>query len=335
MNSQKRPRLFRGYLFLILDAIALGVALCVFSLFHHVLPMKGGGPIQSVPGAKDIITQTVQSTPEAQLSPTDLIQSTPEPALPATGDFSQTFPSNDTGTNAVHSYQSDSVRIAVNQVQRDSITYYVADVWIRNISSFKTAFAKDEYGRGIHEQPVSMAHNNNALIAVNGDYYGARDLGVVIRNGDVYRNSISTDVCVVYADGVMETIAKDDFSIDAAIARGAYQAWSFGPKLLLNGQPIATFNSSVEGANPRTAIGYYQPGHYCLVTVDGRQPGYSAGMTMQKLSMLFYELGCADAYNLDGGQSSMMVFQDELVNKPFKGGRQSSDIIYFTDPAAK
>jgi exopolysaccharide biosynthesis protein len=94
---------------------------------------------------------------------------------------------------------------------------------------------------------------------------------------------------------------------------------------------MSQFNSKVNPENPRTAIGYYEPGHYCFVVVDGRQDGYSDGLTLAELSQLFHDLGCQTAYNLDGGQSSMMVFQDSLVNQPYKGGRNSSDIVYLTD----
>lgn len=101
--------------------------------------------------------------------------------------------------------------------------------------------------------------------------------------------------------------------------------------LLKDGQPMTSFNSDVNVANPRGAIGYYEPGHYCFVLVDGRQPGYSNGMTTRQLSQLFYDLGCKVAYNLDGGQSAVVTFMDSVANKPYKGGREISDIIYVAD----
>ncbi|HOO27432.1 MAG TPA: phosphodiester glycosidase family protein [Lachnospiraceae bacterium] len=119
--------------------------------------------------------------------------------------------------------------------------------------------------------------------------------------------------------------------IDAEAEKGAYQAWTFGPALLNDdGTAITDFSGiskRMENKNPRSAIGYYEPGHYCLVLVDGRSKGYSCGMTMEELSELFEELGCSTAYNLDGGKSSVMTFQDEIVNQPYEGGRESSDCI--------
>ena len=174
-----------------------------------------------------------------------------------------------------------------------------------------------------------MTADNNALLAVTGDYYGARAKGIVIRNGKLYRDTSFADICVLFADGVMETYTKTEFSIDSAMERRAYQAWSFGPRLLDNGKPIEEFTDSVKRKNPRCAIGYYEPGHYCLVVVDGRQPGYSVGMTLAELSRLFFDLGCKTAYNLDGGQTAMMIFEGKPVNQAYNGGRQCSDIIYF------
>ena len=226
------------------------------------------------------------------------------------------------------SCQSDDVRIAIDQLQKGGVTGYIADVWIRNIAYFKTGFAGGEYGRGLREMPLDMANENGATLAITGDYYGAREKGIVIRNGDLYRDSVNADTCVLYADGVLEASYKANFDLQAAVDRGAYQAWSFGPKLQEDGHALETFDSEIQGLNPRCAIGYYEPGHYCFVVIDGRQSGYSKGVTMSQLSKLFESLGCKDAYNLDGGQSAMMVFQGEIVNQPYRGGRKTSDILY-------
>lgn len=320
----------RGIIIVLRDIVIFGAALVVFALFHHVLPKAGGGPKMSI---VDVQKQDAAMQSPGVIAPAANVSAAVAPAptaVPAApGDFSAAFPREDTGVGALHSYQGDTLRIAINQVQENGITYYVADVWIKNIDAFRTAFAKGQYGQGIHEKPVAMAKNNQAILAVTGDYYGARAKGVVIRNGELYRDTLYGDVAVLYSDGTMETYAKSEFSIDDAIARKAYQAWSFGPQLLNNGQPIEEFTEAIQKANPRSAIGYYAPGHYCLIVVDGRQRGYSKGITLAELSRVFYDLGCKSAYNLDGGQTSMMVFEGGLVNKAYKGGRECSDILYF------
>ncbi|MEZ4358143.1 MAG: phosphodiester glycosidase family protein [Eubacteriales bacterium] len=129
----------------------------------------------------------------------------------------------------------------------------------------------------------------------------------------------------------MQTYTADEIDIDEIKSKGAYQAWTFGPMLLDGGQPMEEFNSDLNARNPRTAIGYYEPGHYCFVVVDGRQPGYSNGYSLKALSQLFYNLGCKAAFNLDGGQTSEMVFEGDFFNQPYNGGRSVSDILYIVD----
>lgn len=324
-NSSKRKTVLPGWAIVVLDVLALGAALCVFALFHHVLPRDGGGPKLSIVNVQPSGNAAGTQNASPQASGTEA-----ESAVPA-GDFSAVFPKEDTGAGADYSHQSDSVRVAVKGYSVDGVAYYVADIWVNDISSFRTAFAKKQYGQGIHQEFLKMVQDNKAIVAISGDYYGARAKGIVVRNGQLYRDIPFEDVCVLYQDGVMETYTKDAFNIDDAVARKAYQIWSFGPQLLDNGQPMQEFNSSVKTANPRCAIGYYEPGHYCLVTVDGRQPGYSDGITLQALSQLFYDLGCEAAYNLDGGQTAMMAYGNQLVNRPYNGGRESSDIIFITE----
>ena len=126
----------------------------------------------------------------------------------------------------------------------------------------------------------------------------------------------------------MATFADEDFDLEAESEKGIWQVWSFGPMLLDNGQPMTEFNSDVQRANPRSAIGYFEPGHYCFVQVDGRIES-SRGMTLEELSLLFADLGCTVAYNLDGGQSSGIVWQGQLQSYPYN--RPVSDIIYVSE----
>jgi len=154
---------------------------------------------------------------------------------------------------------------------------------------------------------------------------------VVIRNGVLYRDVDSAsgaDVCVLYWDGTMETYTSKEFDAEEAIDNGAYQAWCFGPMLVGDdGEAMTSFTTTVGGHNPRTVIGYFEPGHYCFVVVDGRSSA-SSGMSMKQLSALMVSLGCVKAYNLDGGQTSVMTLGSTVVSDPYKGGRKCSDIIY-------
>ena len=232
-----------------------------------------------------------------------------------------------------NSYSSPDISVTVAEETLGQTTYYLADIYVRDITCFRTALANDTYGSGFRDSIEDMALLNNALLAVNGDYYGNTNEGVVIRNGVIYRaNSTNCDVCVLYYDGTMRVMPGSSFSVEEAVEQGSWQAWTFGPALLnTDGSVLTSFASTnrIISANPRTAIGYYEPGHYCLIVVDGR--GESAGITLPDLSRLFYDLGCRAAYNLDGGNSSVMVWNNEVINNPSGGGRESSDALLIAE----
>lgn len=233
-------------------------------------------------------------------------------------------------------YRSASVSYALTAVKEKDLNYYVADIYLRDLNHFRTAFGLDTYKRT--EPVVDMAKNNQAIVAINGDYYSWKDnKGLVIRNGIVYRESIDRrqDLCVLYSDGVIETYAPDEADIEQIISRGAYQSWSFGPSLLdENGQPKtdrSQFRSSIQGPNPRSALGYIEPGHYLFVTVDGRGRGGSDGATMRQLSQLMYDHGCTIAYNLDGGGTAVMANAEGAISRQSNLSRQCSDILFIVE----
>jgi len=158
------------------------------------------------------------------------------------------------------------------------------------------------------------------VLSVNGDYWGNKNHTLLaVRNNEILRDSgyIAADICVLYNDGVMETIPAEEFDYDAVMARKPYQIWEFGPGLLDNrGKALETFDEKyydghvIDERNPRAAIGYYEPGHYCFLVVDGRSE-QSKGVRVIQLGWLFEELGCRAAYNMDGGDSALSYFNGE------------------------
>jgi exopolysaccharide biosynthesis protein len=305
--------------------------------FHHVLPRDIKTSGESLPRPSTTATSTVlassSQTEQASSGETSTAESTA--VTTANGTWGAKFAGKFTDGSIEKtstSYKSANINIKINKVQADKVTYYVADIYLRDLDYFRTAFAGGSYAHGRTATVPDMAAASKAILAINGDYYGIRDLGVVIRNGELYRETMFKDVLLMNYDGSMQTFTAAEFDIGQVKAIGAWQAWSFGPMLLDGGQPMTKFNSDVPSLNPRSAIGYFEPGHYCFVLVDGRQDGYSIGMTLTQLSKTFYDLGCKSAYNLDGGQSSVLFFIDGLANQPYRGGRQSSDIIYIAEP---
>lgn len=251
---------------------------------------------------------------------------------------------SDQVVSTANSYRSKDLSIQVTSHQmgsgKETITYYIADVYTSNINSFRTYFAQDTYGAGYTEHLTKMSRDVHSILAMNGDSYcynRQHTAGVLIRNGMLCRSEPTTsDVCILYRNGEMKTYSPDQFDVQQVMQDGAYQSWTFGPNLLdENGKALSSFNTwdYIRQTHPRSAIGYYEPGHYCFVVVDGRQSGYSRGMTLPELARVFEDLGCSAAYNLDGGHSTFMTIGDQVVNRPYKPGHQIVDCLYFGEVA--
>jgi len=337
-NSKKRKR-FPFYFAIIIDVLIAALTLYIFSLAYFILPKDLSNSAVKLPNS--IETSTAGKSPTASPSKettktNDDTSEKPEgenSAAAAQTAWGAKFADKFTDGKVVkkaNSYKSANINVKISKVKKDGVVYFVADIYLSDIKYFKTAFAEGKFGSGYHQTTDTIAKENDAVIAINGDYCG-NNAGPVVRNGVLYRDEAYRDILVMDNDGSMKTYTAQEFDINEIKEKGAYQIWTFGPMLLDNGKPMTTFNSTLNPQNPRTAVGYYEPGHYCFVVVDGRQPGYSNGMTLQQMSQLFYDMGCKAAFNLDGGQSSEMAFMSKLVNKPFDGGRSTSDILYITD----
>ncbi len=234
-------------------------------------------------------------------------------------------------------YHDDQIDIVLTTMRVENTTVYVADVQIADISLLKTALAGNTYARNLTETTSVQAANTGAILAINGDYYGAQERGYVLRNGVLYRASAQsgTDALVIGADGNFRIITEGETSADTLVREGAWQVLTFGPALVKDGQVTVSSSDEVGRAmtsNPRTAIGQISEGHYLLVVSDGRTKE-STGLSLRQLAELMQSLGAQIAYNLDGGGSSTMVFQGRVVNSPTTNGRSIrersvSDIVY-------
>lgn len=261
-------------------------------------------------------------------------KSTTKSTANSTGSTGSTTSSN-SGT-VIGTYSDSKSKITVTQYRAYDSNIYVADVEVTDGTSILSAFANNTYGRNITDTTSDMAEENNAVLAINGDYYGARQSGYVIRNGVVYRNQGSNgEDMVISKDGSLSFISESDTTTDSLIQKQAWQVLSFGPVLVENGEVAVTENDEVGMAmasNPRTAIGTVAKNHYLFVVSDGRT-SESAGLSLYELANFMKSLGATNVYNLDGGGSSTMVFQGEVVNNPTTNGnkiseRAVSDILY-------
>jgi len=231
--------------------------------------------------------------------------------------------------------ETDDYSITLTEYYQYSTKIYVADITLSSAQYLKTAFADDTYGRNVTDTTSSIAEDNNAVLAINGDYYGARQSGYVIRNGIVYRDKANgSDVLCIFADGTMEIVNDREYSAEELVSMGVWQAFSFGPSLVVNSTVAVDVDTEVGKAmesNPRTAIGIIDDNHFIFVVTDGRT-SESNGLSLYELATFMKELGVKTAYNLDGGGSSTMYFNGNVINKPTTTGRIKeravSDIVY-------
>ena len=284
------------------------------------------------------------SEPSPEPSPEPTPEPTPEP-VDERSEWQIRFAEHFTPEIVVteSSYSSPNVAVEISHHQYDAdrgpVVYHLAEFWIGSIDCFRSGLAVTPPRFHMSASLTDMAERENAVVAVNGDFCSYSFGGIAVRNGVVInRRSGDVDMCALYRDGVMETMIARDFDYNGAIERDVWQVWTFGPALLNeDGTPRQIPYTSLPteyllGRNPRTAIGYFEPGHYCFLVADGRQPGYSVGMTLDELSRILSDLGCMAGFNLDGGGSSMMVYRNELISQIYSNvPRNLSDCVLVTD----
>ena len=244
-----------------------------------------------------------------------------------------------TATVTDSSYKDDNISINLSETTVNNTQVYVADVTVSSSDYLKTAFAQNSYGTNVTAKTSVTAADNNAILAVNGDYYGANSSGYVIRNGVVYRDTVRENSnngdLAIYKDGSFKIIYEDQISAEQLVKDGVINLLAFGPALVENGEIAVGKNQEVGQAmasNPRTAIGIIDENHYIIVVSDGRT-SESEGLSLYQLAEVMKSYGAKTAYNLDGGGSSTLYFNGQVINKPTTGGnkiseRAVSDIVY-------
>lgn len=254
-----------------------------------------------------------------------------------------TAPATD-GVTSGSTYRSSTAQVAVEKVETgsgsDRVTCYVAEVRVSDATIVRSAFANDQFGQNIVANTSAIAAKAKAVLAVNGDYYGFRDTGIVIRNGVAFRDSGARQGLAFYTDGTARLYDETTTNAAQLIGAGVWNTLSFGPGLVNDGKVVDGIdrveidtnfgNHSVQGNQPRTGVGVIAANHLLFIVVDGRSSGYSRGVTMTEFARIFVERGARVAYNIDGGGSSTMVFDGALVNNPLGKGQErgTSDILY-------
>jgi len=196
-----------------------------------------------------------------------------------------------------------------------------AEVKTRGGEGLRSFFVSKREG---HQTPVEIARANSAVLAFNDDYFLYRKYGVAIRDREVYRDTVLAsddayplgDTLAVFADGSM---LASEYSAHTAwdfLSMGAVHVLTFGPWLVSGGEinPRLLAGDYMHYREPRCALGMIEPGHYVVITVDGRYDG-AGGAYIQWLALRMLEIGAAEAINLDGGGTTAMVFMGLQVSR--------------------
>lgn len=341
-------RLLSAWWLLAIDLLLIAAILAGFSWFHHIQPLWFG--------VKDEVAGDIPAftRPPSSLNNQALIG---EDGYDYSGDFGMKFGDQflKPGEEIISTdtrYVSRDISVTLEEINTKmtykdktyTVQYFVYDVYVRNIENLYTVNVDKREPikkliKRTEDKSGVLQNLGSAIAAVNGDYWGnAKHTYLAVRNGKVLRNSdyILSDICVLYYDGTMETITPANFNWKELSAKAPYQIWNFGPALLdEKGGMITQYSNDtfdhnvVNQRHPRTGIGYYEPGHYCFVTVDGRSDD-SEGVRMIQMAELFYDLGCKAAYNMDGGDSAQAYFNGKMyrVDQEREENRQEQRELY-------
>lgn len=235
------------------------------------------------------------------------------------------------------SYKDGNISIEITRYRKYDTEIYVADVKLSSPEYLKTALADDTYGHNIKAVTSEIAAAHGAILAIDGDYYGVRNDGYVIREGVLYRSERTRDAqaLAIMVDGSFRIVEEDEVTAEELLDAGAVNVLSFGPGLVQDGQVSVTEGEEVArslASNPRAAIGVIDGLHYVFVVSDGRTDE-SAGLSLYQLGCFMQEIGVSTGYNLDGGGSATLYFNGRVINKPTSDGRsfkerRVSDIVY-------
>jgi exopolysaccharide biosynthesis protein len=302
---------------------------------------------------KNVAGATTSSTSQADsLSTTSSATGPTQTSTAGSSAGNATTSSEGTDANGVSytvtdtSYKDATKSISITKASMGSgankVTYFVIDIKLTSAKDLRAGLADNAQGAAFTSD---IAAANNAIFAINGDYFRDRSDGIIIRNGVVYRDKPVRQGVALYADGSLKIYDETKTSAAQLLADGVWNTYSFGPALVIDGAvPVPNDFSTyevvpnpqfpIQGSHPRTGIGFIGKNHFVLIDVDGRHPGYSRGVTLEEFAQMFEKLGCTTAYNIDGGASATVYFRGKVINQPKNHTvdpvqqRATSDILF-------
>lgn len=233
-------------------------------------------------------------------------------------------------------YQDPSISVKIEKGRIYETNYLVAHVKLANASQIRSTMAGNYYNE-YTIGGVTMGKRTNSVLAINGDFFTERNgVGLVVRQGKQYRNKCNGyyDILIIDEKGdlhILPHATKEDVE---AFEGTPINTYTFGPALVLDGVKQTGFvdmnNAALKEAQ-RMCLAQVGPLEYLCIASEGPEDKGSVGLTMEQFSELVASFeGVQNAYNLDGGSSTTMVFKRDKINSPNNSKRRHiSDMIYF------
>ena len=301
--------------------------------------------IYDAPGSYDAAANNVEATPAPTEVPAYMAHM---PALNAKGFLDEgeyLYSSEDEGL-WIYVSQTSKVIIQRKYDATQTLTWFEADLYgdLDAGEMLRTVQNDPEKMGKVRVDATETAKKHNVVFAMNTDYYtyrvavnNNRHTGIVIRDGrilydDPYTEKQVTnsmfpnlDMLAFMPDGSLKVYHSWEKTAQEFIDEGVQTVYSFGPYLLLDGKVSERAYANNENKNPRCAIGMVEPGHYVAIMCEGRLKR-SAGVTISYLAKMMRAKGCQVAFNMDGGQTAVMVFMGKQLNQigAYDGGKTNS-----------
>ena len=238
----------------------------------------------------------------------------------------------------IHYYYDETILVITWKEIVSNSAYTVSEVKIAHPSQFRRFLAGGEFGSDKQFVTTAMAASVNAVMASSGDFYGYRKLGAVVYEGELRRfEGEVVDTCFINDDGDLLFAYRGDLKSEEEAKKFVEDndvrfSLAFGPVLLDNGEmkvPDDYPLGQINGTYSRAALCQWDNLHY-LVVNSSKEGSLIERHTVKFFTEFIRDLGCKTAYALDGGQTTAIVMNDELVTRPDYGTqRRISDIIYF------
>lgn len=232
-------------------------------------------------------------------------------------------------------YEDASIQVHIETVRAYETTIQVIRIQIADPSQIRTAMSA-QYGHTSTNAGATIARRNNAVLAVNGDYFSFHNRGYLVRQGKIYRNRPdgSFDTLIIDDHGDFHIIPKATGEELAAFQGVMVNTFNFGPGLVIDGIMTESFEENDSTVpNKRTqrmCVGQTGPLSYICIATEGPENKGSQGLLLTEIAKMAYDYGCINAYNLDGGSSSTVVLNNKKINALSSGKTRSiCDILYF------